>query len=72
MLSASTGAIYVALTDDLVGRGYNAGKIVKEIAAAAGGRGGGRAHFASGGLGDPGRIAETLSQIPTILRRLFG
>jgi alanyl-tRNA synthetase len=41
--------------------GINAGALVRAAAEAAGGRGGGQAGFARGGLGDPGRRAEALA-----------
>ena len=50
------GGIHVALSDDLVRRGLKAGDLVNRIAAASGGRGGGRPHFASAGAGDPERL----------------
>jgi alanyl-tRNA synthetase len=51
--------VHVSVTDDLVARGVKAGDLVARIAALSGGKGGGRPHFASGGIGDPGRLAET-------------
>ncbi|HEX2217348.1 MAG TPA: alanine--tRNA ligase, partial [Gemmatimonadales bacterium] len=52
------GGIHVALTDDLVRAGRNAGDLVNRIAALSGGRGGGRAHFASAGAGDASKLPE--------------
>src|SRR5436190_1071430 len=40
--------VHVAVTDDLVQQGVKAGDIANAIAAVAGGKGGGRAHLASG------------------------
>jgi alanyl-tRNA synthetase len=51
------GGIHVALTDDLVRAGRNAGDLVNRIAALSGGRGGGRPHFASAGAGDASKLA---------------
>ena len=52
------GGIHVALTDDLVRAGRNAGDLVNRIAALSGGRGGGRPHFASAGAGDVSKLAQ--------------
>jgi alanyl-tRNA synthetase len=54
--SAGRGAVHVALTDDLVQSGRKAGDLVGRLAAVSGGKGGGRAGFASAGAGDPGRL----------------
>jgi alanyl-tRNA synthetase len=52
------GGIHVALTDDLVRAGRNAGDLVNRIAALSGGRGGGRPHFASAGAGDTSKLPQ--------------
>jgi alanyl-tRNA synthetase len=64
--------VHVAVTDDLISRGLQAGDLVKRIVAVSGGSGGGRPHFASGGLGDPARFDETRRQVPEILRVALG
>jgi alanyl-tRNA synthetase len=46
----------VAITDDLLDKGYHAGKMIKEIAGAAGGSGGGKADMAQAGAKDPSKI----------------
>jgi alanyl-tRNA synthetase len=51
--------VHVSVTDDVIARGVKAGDLVSRLAALSGGKGGGRPHFASGGLGDPGKLAET-------------
>jgi alanyl-tRNA synthetase len=50
------GALIVVVTDDLRDRGVRADALVKEIAAAAGGRGGGKPHMAQAGLPDADRF----------------
>ena len=61
--------IHVAVTDDLVSQGLKAGEIVNAIAQAVGGKGGGRPHFASAGVGDVGQLASTRAQTPAIVKR---
>ena len=61
--------IHVAVTDDLVAQGLKAGEIVNAIAQAVGGKGGGRPHFASAGVGDATQLASTRVQTPAIVKR---
>ena len=63
--------IHVAVTEDLVAQGVKAGDIVKELAASTGGKGGGRPHFASAGVGDAGLLGTARAQTPTIVRRFL-
>lgn len=48
----------VSLTDDIVQNGYHAGKMIKEIATAAGGGGGGKANMAQAGARDASKIHD--------------
>jgi alanyl-tRNA synthetase len=67
----TTGAragIHVAVTDDLVSKGVKAGDIVNAIAKATGGKGGGRPHFASAGVGDPAKLGEARARTAEIVR----
>ena len=64
-------SLYVAVTDDLVSKGVRAGEIANALAAVSGGKGGGRPHFASAGIGDPAKLDLTRSQAPEILKRLL-
>ena len=56
----------------LVAQGVKAGEIANAIAAVSGGRGGGRAHFASAGAGDPARLALARAQSKDIVARFLG
>ncbi|MFQ5678870.1 MAG: alanine--tRNA ligase [Gemmatimonadota bacterium] len=53
-------AFLSVVTDDWVRGGLKAGDLVKLASGATGSRGGGRAHFARGGVGDPSRVEEAL------------
>ena len=63
--------IHVAVTEDLVAQGVKAGEIVNELAASTGGKGGGRSHFASAGVGDATLLSATRAQTPAIVRRFL-
>ncbi|MEO6877384.1 MAG: alanine--tRNA ligase, partial [Gemmatimonadaceae bacterium] len=55
-------ALLVVVTDDLRERGVNAGNLIKDLAAAAGGRGGGKPHMAQAGIPDAARFGEALGR----------
>ncbi|MBQ0018251.1 MAG: alanine--tRNA ligase [Clostridiales bacterium] len=57
-----------SLTEDLVGKGYHAGKMIKEIAAAAGGGGGGKANMAQAGAKDPSKIEDAFEKAMELLK----
>jgi alanyl-tRNA synthetase len=56
------------VTDDLRERGVRADGLIKDIAAAAGGRGGGKPHMAQAGIPDASRIADALARAPELVR----
>jgi alanyl-tRNA synthetase len=56
-----------AVTEDLVKRGLDAGKIVKAVARVVGGGGGGKPSLAQAGGKDPTRVNEALAQVKTIV-----
>jgi alanyl-tRNA synthetase len=64
--------IHVGVTDDLVSEGVKAGDIAAAIAAVSGGKGGGRPHFASAGVGDPAKLPLARAQATAIVRKLLG
>ena len=57
----------VSVSEDLVGRGYHAGKLIKEVAAAAGGGGGGKANMAQAGAKDPSKIDAAFAKAEELL-----
>lgn len=56
-------ALLSAATKEAVEAGFNAGKLIKEVTGALGGRGGGRADFAQGGLDDPSLRDAAIKQV---------
>lgn len=56
-----------AITEDLVGKGYHAGKIIKEVAKAAGGGGGGKANMAQAGAKDVTKIDDAFDKAREVL-----
>jgi len=65
--------VLVTVTPDLVdAKTLHAGELVKAIAAAAGGRGGGRPNTAQAGLPDPGAIDTALAAAPDLVRERLG
>ena len=61
-------SIFVKVSDNFVAKGVNAGNIVKEIAAATEGKGGGRPQFAQGAVKDVSKVDTVLSKIENDLK----
>ena len=57
----------VSVGDDLLEKGYHAGKMIKEIAKAAGGGGGGKADMAQAGGKDVSKVEEALALAETLI-----
>jgi len=57
----------VSLTEDVVEKGFHAGKMIKKIAKAAGGGGGGKADMAQAGAKDPEKIPEAFKVAENML-----
>ena len=52
-----------SVTEDLVSRGLDSGKLIKVVAKVVGGGGGGKPTLAQAGGKDPSRLAEALAQV---------
>jgi alanyl-tRNA synthetase len=57
------------VTDDLRDRGVRADVILREIAATAGGKGGGKPHMAQAGIPDAARMASVVAEAPERIRK---
>ena len=68
-LEDGKGSLLVVVTDDLRERGVRADAIVRDVAAVAGGRGGGKSHMAQAGLPDASRIGDALAATLTLVTR---
>ncbi|MEP7346043.1 MAG: DHHA1 domain-containing protein, partial [Gemmatimonadaceae bacterium] len=63
--------VLVVATDDARDRGLRADAIVREVAAAGGGRGGGKPHMAQAGIPDAGRLPDALAQLEPTVRAIL-
>ncbi|MBN1955492.1 MAG: alanine--tRNA ligase [Anaerolineae bacterium] len=64
-------ALVAAASDDLVERGVDAVRLVRGVARAVGGGGGGRPTLAQAGGKDPARLDQALGQAPALLEEML-
>jgi alanyl-tRNA synthetase len=57
-----------AVTSDLVGKGYHAGRLVKSVAAIVGGGGGGQAEMAQAGGRDTSKLDQALQSVADLIK----
>jgi alanyl-tRNA synthetase len=69
-LEDGKAAVLAVVTDDVRARGLRADEIVRAVAAAAGGRGGGKPHMAQAGIPDAARLADALAHAADVVRPL--
>ena len=72
VLSASfadgKNSLLAIVTDDLRDRGLRADTLIREVAAVAGGRGGGKPHMAQAGIPDAERLPDALAAVAGIVQ----
>lgn len=68
---ASDSSLVCVCGKDAVQKGAHAGKIVKEIAAITGGKGGGRPDSAMAGVGDSSKIKEALAALAEVASKFI-
>ncbi len=66
-VNGEKGTFYCVCTKDAVAKGGNAGKIVREVSAVTGGKGGGKPDGAMAGAGDITKIDEALAKFEDIV-----
>ncbi len=64
-------ALVAVATDDMVTRGVRADRVVREVAALAGGKGGGKPHIAQAGVSQPDLVPAALERVPEIVRPML-
>src|SRR5437773_1508088 len=69
MTKGGRPGLHIAVTDDLVSRGLKAGELAGDLAALVGGKGGGRPHFASAGVGDVAKLPLIESRVADVVRK---
>ena len=62
-------ALLVVVSDDARGRGLRADALIKDVAAAAGGRGGGKPHMAQAGIPDAGQLPRAYAALGDSVRQ---
>ncbi|MFZ3588268.1 alanine--tRNA ligase [Bacillus sp. DJP31] len=62
--------ILAGVTEDLLSKGYHAGKLIKEVATRCGGSGGGRPDMAQAGGKNPNQLEEALSYVDEWVRSI--
>jgi alanyl-tRNA synthetase len=72
VLGAAIGgkpSLIVAVTPDLVSKGFDAGKLIRPIANIVGGGGGGRPNLAQAGGKDVTRLDEAIASVPRLIAK---
>ncbi len=70
--SGDKATMAVGVAKNALARGLHAGNLAREIAAVAGGKGGGKSDFAMAGIGDATKIDKALHAVPNIIGKMLG
>jgi alanyl-tRNA synthetase len=70
-LDDGKGSLLAVVTDDLRAKGLRADAIVRDVAALAGGRGGGKPHMAQAGIPDVERMIVALAEAPKLVAAML-
>ena len=62
--------LFAFVSDDLIQRGLRADAVIRDVAAIADGRGGGRPHLAQAGVGDATKVGAALDAVVGTVRTL--
>lgn len=65
------GSVIIALSDDLIKKGYKAGDMVNKITPLFGGSGGGRPNMAQAGCKDPRQLSSAFENASRIIKELI-
>jgi alanyl-tRNA synthetase len=65
-------SLLAVATDDVVSRGIRADAVVRDVATAIGGRGGGKPHMAQAGIPDASRLGEAYAAAANVVATLAG
>ncbi|MDF1505009.1 alanine--tRNA ligase [Roseisolibacter sp. H3M3-2] len=71
-LDEGKATMLAVVSDDLRERGVRADEVVRRVAAAAGGKGGGKPHMAQAGIPDASRLGAALALAATLVGPLVG
>lgn len=69
-VDGNKASLIVSVTDDLIGRGFHAGNIIKDVAKAVGGGGGGKADMAQAGAKDISKLDDAFAKAKEIISEL--
>jgi alanyl-tRNA synthetase len=70
-LDDGKATVLAVVGDTLRERGVRADEVVRRVAAAAGGRGGGKPHMAQAGIPEPARLGDAIREAPGLVRAML-